>query len=72
MSRRGNRYDNAVVESFFSSRKKERIRNKIYMTRAQARAYIFDYINVFYNRKRRHSKLGLMSPADYEQATVSI
>lgn len=72
MSRRGNCYDNAVAESFFSSLKKERIRNKVYLTKEQARADIFDYIEVFYNRKRRHSKLGLMSPADYEQAIVSI
>jgi len=72
MSRRGNCYDNAVAESFFSSLKKERIRNKIYVTQEQARADIFDYIEVFYNRKRRHSKLGLMSPADYEQATIGL
>ena len=66
MSRRGNCYDNAVAESFFSSLKKERIRRKIYATRAEARAEIFDYIEVFYNRTRRHSHLGQVSPAAYE------
>lgn len=70
MSRRGNCYDNAVAESFFSSLKKERIRNKVYLSRGQARADIFDYIEVFYNRKRRHSTLGMMSPDDFEQARV--
>lgn len=58
MSRRGNCWDNAVAESFFSSLKKERIRKRIYKTRDLARADIFDYIEVFYNRARRHSHLG--------------
>ena len=66
MSWRGNCYDNAVAESFFSSLKKERIRRKIYAKRAEARADIFDYIEVFYNRTRRHSHLGQVSPAVYE------
>jgi len=70
MSRRGNCYDNAVAESFFSSLKKERIRRKIYATRAEARAEIFDYIEVFYNRTRRHSHLGQMSPAAYEAGSM--
>ena len=52
MSRRGNCWDNAVAESFFSSLKKERIRKRIYKTRDLARADIFDYIEVFYNRAR--------------------
>ena len=68
MSRRGNCYDNAVVESFFSSLKKERVRRKTYLTRDAARADIFDYIEVFYNRTRRHSRLGMLSPADFEKA----
>jgi len=72
MSRRGNCYDNAVVESFFSSLKKERIRGKTYLTRDEARADIFDYIEVFYNRKRRHSKLGLLSPVDFEELKVGV
>jgi putative transposase len=70
MSRRGNCFDNAVVESFFSSLKKERIRRKIYATRAEARAEIFDYIEVFYNRTRRHSHLGQVSPAAYEGGSI--
>lgn len=67
MSRRGNCWDNAVAESFFSSLKKERIKHRIYSTREEVRSDIFDYIEVFYNRRRRHSHLGLLSPADYEE-----
>jgi putative transposase len=69
MSRRGNCWDNAVAESFFGSLKKERIRKQIYRTRDQARADIFDYIEMFYNRKRRHSHLGDVSPEAFEQAS---
>ena len=69
MSRRGNWWDNAVIESFFGSLKKERIKNHIYETRELARANVFDYIEVFYNRKRRHSHLGGVSPEDFEQAS---
>ncbi|HEC6737681.1 TPA: IS3 family transposase [Salmonella enterica subsp. enterica serovar Thompson] len=69
MSRRGNCRDNAVAESFFSSLKKERIRKRIYKTRDLARADIFDYIEVFYNRARRHSHLGGVSPEAFEQAS---
>ncbi|MBS3890129.1 IS3 family transposase [Serratia marcescens] len=69
MSRRGNCWDNAVAESFFSSLKKERIRKRIYKTRHLARADIFDYIEVFYNRARRHSHLGGVSPEAFEQAS---
>ena len=57
MSRQGNCYDNAVAESFFSSLKKERIRKKIYRSRAEAKADIFDYIDVFYNKIRSYSHL---------------
>lgn len=67
MSRRGNCFDNAVAESFFSSLKKEKIRNQIFRTRDEAKAVIFDYIEVFYNRKRRHSYLGMKSPFEYEK-----
>lgn len=67
MSRRGNCYDNAVAESFFSSLKKERIKRSIYATRAQAKSDIFDYIEGFYNRTRRHSHLGQLSPLAFEQ-----
>ena len=62
MSRRGNCWDNAVAESFFSSLKKERIRKSIYKTRDIVRADIFDYIEVFYNQTRRRSHLGGVSP----------
>jgi putative transposase len=69
MSRRGNCWDNAVVESFFGSLKKERIKKRIYKTRELARADVFDYIEVFYNRKRRHSHLGGVSPEAFERAS---
>jgi putative transposase len=69
MSRRGNCWDNAVAESFFSSLKKERIKKRIYKTRDLARADIFDYIEVFYNRTRRHSHLGGVSPEAFERAS---
>lgn len=67
MSRRGNCYDNAAVESFFSSLKKEKIRTHIFKNRDHARSEIFDYIEVFYNRARRHQHLGNISPERYEQ-----
>ncbi|WP_206098439.1 IS3 family transposase [Oleiagrimonas sp. MCCC 1A03011] len=70
MSRRGNCWDNAVAESFFSSLKKERIRKRVYKTRDLARADIFDYIEVFYNRSRRHSHLGDVSPEAFERALL--
>jgi len=63
MSRRGNCWDNAVAESFFSSLKKEHIKKKIYKNRATARAEIAEYIDAFYNPTRRHSHLGGVSPA---------
>jgi len=68
MSRRGNCWDNAVAESFFSSLKKERIRKTIYRTRDDARSDVFDYIEIFYNRKRSLSHLGQVSSVDYERA----
>ena len=70
MSRRGNCWDNAVAESFFSSLKKERIRKRVYKTRGLARADVFDYIEVFYNRTRRHSHLDGVSPDAFEQASA--
>jgi putative transposase len=69
MSRRGNCWDNAVAESFFSSLKKERIRKRIYKTRGLAKADVFDYIEGFYNRKRRHSHLGDVSPEAFERTS---
>lgn len=68
MSRRGNCYDNSVAESFFSSLKKERIRGKIYTTRNEARGEVFDYIEVFYNRQRRHGHNGGVAPMTFEAA----
>ncbi len=68
MSRRGNCYDNAVAESFFSSLKKERIRRRIYSTRDDAKGDVFNYIELFYNSRRRHSYLGYVSPQNYELA----
>jgi len=71
MSRRGNCYDNAAVESFFSSLKKEKIRRNIFKTREKAKAELFDYIEVFYNRARRHLHLGNISPDEYERRALS-
>ncbi len=72
MSRSGNVWDNAAMESFFSSLKTERIARKTYRTRNQARADVFDYIERFYNPTRRHSTLGYLSPIDFEkQANVA-
>ncbi|EMY6063147.1 IS3 family transposase [Shigella flexneri] len=66
MSRRGNCHDNAVAESFFQLLKCERIKKKIYGTREEARSDIFDYIEMFYNSKRRHGSSEQMSPTEYE------
>jgi putative transposase len=68
MSRRGNCWDNAVAESFFGSLKKERIKKRIYKNREIATADVFDYIKSFYNRTRRHSHLGGVSPEEFESA----
>ncbi|MCD6072235.1 MAG: family transposase [Microvirga sp.] len=66
MSRAGNVWDNAAMESFFSSLKTERTARKPYRTRNQAKADVFDYIERFYNPKRRHSTFGYMSPMEFE------
>ena len=71
MSRSGNVWDNAAMESFFSSLKTERTARKIYRTRDQARADVFDYIERFYNPQRRHSTLGYVSPMEFERKAVS-
>ena len=68
MSRKGNCWDNAVAESFFSSLKKERIKKQIYKNRDLALADLTDYIDTFYNRTRRHSHLGGVSPEQFETA----
>ena len=67
MSRSGNVWDNAAMESFFSSLKTERTARKLYRTRNEARADVFDYIERFYNPKRRHSTIGYLSPMEFEQ-----
>jgi putative transposase len=68
MSRAGDVWDNSAMESFFSSLKTERTARKVYRTREQARADVFDYIERFYNPTRRHSTLGYVSPIEFEQA----
>jgi len=68
MSRKGNCYDNACMESFFGTLKLELIYGNRFKTRAEARQAVFEYIEVFYNRIRLHSSLGYMSPLEYEQA----
>ena len=67
MSRSGNVWDNAAMESFFSSLKTERTARKTYRTRDQARADVFDYIERFYNPRRRHSTIGYLSPMEFER-----
>ncbi len=67
MSRRGNCHDNAVAESFFQLLKRERIRRQIYPTRQDARADVFNYIEMFYNPRRRHSTAGVLSPIEFEK-----
>ena len=66
MSRSGNVWDNAAMESFFSSLKTERTARRTYRTRDEARADVFDYIERFYNAARRHSTLGYLSPVEFE------
>jgi transposase InsO family protein len=68
MSRKANCWDNAPMESFFATLKKELVHHEDYATREQAKASIFEYIEAFYNRKRRHSTLECVSPADFEAA----
>ena len=72
MSRKGNCYDNAVKESFFHTLKTELCDHEHYKTRAEARASVFEFIEVFYNRQRLHSTLGYCSPAEFEAQRVAI
>ena len=67
MSRRADCWDNAPMESFFASLKKELVHDAKFATRAEAHAAIFEYIEVFYNRQRRHSTLGYQSPVEFER-----
>src|SRR2546422_9918858 len=66
MSRRGNCYDNAVAESFFSTLKNELVHDRTFQTRDEARSQVFEFIEVFYNRQRLHQTLGYVSPAAFE------
>jgi transposase InsO family protein len=66
MSRAGNAYDNAPMESFFATLKSELVHHRRFETRAQAQAALFDYMEIFYNRQRLHSALGYRTPADFE------
>jgi putative transposase len=67
MSRKGDCYDNALIESFWGTLKEECFGHGIYQSRKEAKIAIFEYIEVFYNRKRRHSSLGYLSPIEYEK-----
>jgi putative transposase len=67
MSRSGNVWDNAAMESCFSSLKTERIGKKVYRTRAQAQADVFDHVKCFYNPTRRHSTMGYLSPINFKR-----
>ncbi len=70
MSRSGNVWDTAAMESFFSTLKTERTARKTYRTRDQTKADVFDYIERFYNPKRRHSTLGYLSPVEFEKQVM--
>ncbi len=67
MSRRGNCHDNAVAMSFFNLLKRKRIRHRTYRTREEARQDVFDYIEMFYDPKRKHARNGMLSPAAFER-----
>ena len=69
MSRKGDCWDNAVAESFFSTLKTERVHHRLYRNRADAKRDIFEYVEVFYNRVRLHSTLGYLSPVQFESQT---
>ena len=68
MNSSGDVWDNSAMESFFASLKVERVNRRVYATRKEAKADVFDYVERFYNPRRRHSTLGYLSPADYEKA----
>jgi putative transposase len=71
MGSRGDCYDNSVAESFFATLKKELVDRRSWPEKAELRSEIFDYIETFYNRRRRHSTLGYLSPVDYENSTLA-
>jgi putative transposase len=70
MSRKGNCWDNAVAESFFATLKTELVYTRRFETRAEARDAIFEFVEVFYNRRRRHSTLGYVSPVEFEMKFI--
>ena len=71
MSRKGDCWDNAPVESFFATLKKELIHQRHYASRDEARQEVFEFIEVYYNRQRRHSTLGYLGPVEFEQKAVA-
>jgi transposase InsO family protein len=71
MSRTGNCYDNAPIESFFGTLKTELVHHCYYQTKAKAKTDIFEYIEVFYNRFRRHSALSYQSPVNFEKLALT-
>jgi putative transposase len=71
MGSRGDAYDNAVAETFFATLKKELVNRRSWPSRLELQSAVFEYIEAFYNRQRRHSTLGMLSPADYEQLRLS-
>jgi putative transposase len=70
MSRKGNCWDNAVAESFFATLKTECVHARRFATKAEAREVIFDFVEVFYNRGRRHSTIGYMTPVEFEMKFI--
>ena len=70
MSRKGNCWDNAVVESFFKTLKTERTDEKAYQTKVELRADVIDYIEMFYNARRLHSTIGYSSPNNFERENI--
>jgi transposase InsO family protein len=71
MSRKGNCWDNATMESFFRSLKVECLYHHSFKTQEEAKMIIFDYMEIFYNRQRRHSTLNYLSPVDYEKSVAN-
>jgi putative transposase len=69
MGSRGDCFDNAVAESFFATLKKELIHRRAWPTKAELRGEVFEYIEIFYNHRRRHKRLGPLSPSEYERVT---
>ena len=71
MGSRGDAYDNAVAETFFATLKKELVNRRTWPSRLELQSAVFEYIEAFYNRQRRHSTLGMLSPTNYEQLQLS-